>query len=140
MNRVAVIRNQSKPTDQDVYNMVKNAIDYLGGITSVVKKGDTVALKPNVVTGELSGPGVTTDTRVVEALIRLCNEADAGKVMIVEGAGYFTETSKALKLSGYVDLAEKNGVEIVDVDKNPVMKVPVMDALLVETVEIQRLS
>jgi len=30
--------------------MVKNAIDYLGGITSVVKKGDTVALKPNVVT------------------------------------------------------------------------------------------
>jgi uncharacterized protein (DUF362 family) len=136
LSRVAVVRNPTKPTDQEVYKMVKKAVDHLGGIKSIVKEGDTVALKPNVVTGELSGPGVTTDKRIVEALIRLCEEADAGKIMIVEGAGYFTETSKALLLSGYVELAEKYGVEVVDVDKSPVVKVPVLGALLVDPVEV----
>ena len=134
MSRVAVIRNKTKPSDQDVYTMVKKAVDHLGGIKSIVQEGDKVALKPNVVTGELSGPGVTTDKRVVEALIRLCQEAGAGKILFFEGAGYFTETSKALKLSGYIDLAEKYGAEVVDVDKSPVVKVAVPDALLVNPV------
>ncbi|TFH18924.1 DUF362 domain-containing protein [Candidatus Bathyarchaeota archaeon] len=136
MSKVAVVRNKGKPSDQQVYEMVKKSIDHLGGIRSIVKKGDTVALKPNVVTGELSGPGVTTDKRVVEALIRLSEEAGASKVMIVEGAGYFTETSKALLLSGYVALAEKYGAEIVDVDKSPVVELTVPDALLIGEVNV----
>lgn len=136
MSKVAVVRNKGKPSDQQVYEMVKKSIDHLGGIRSIVKKGDTVALKPNVVTGELSGPGVTTDKRVVEALIRLSEEAGASKVMIVEGAGYFTETSKALLLSGYVALAEKYGAEIVDVDKSPVVELTVPDALLIGEVKV----
>ncbi|MFH1179726.1 MAG: DUF362 domain-containing protein [Candidatus Bathyarchaeota archaeon] len=136
MSKVAVVRNKGKPSDQQVYEMVKKSIDHLGGIRSIVKKGDTVALKPNVVTGELSGPGVTTDKRVVEALIRLSEEAGASKIMIVEGAGYFTETSKALLLSGYVALAEKYGAEIVDVDKSPVVELTVPDALLIGEVKV----
>jgi uncharacterized protein (DUF362 family) len=116
--------------------MVKEAIDLLGGIESIVKEGDTVALKPNVVTGKLSGPGVTTDKRVTEALIRLSKEAGAGRVMIVEGSGYFIETSKALELSGYLDLAERYGVEIIDVDNNPVIELDVSDALLFDKIEV----
>jgi len=138
LSRVAVVRNNGKPSDEQVFDMVKKAVEHVGGIKSIIKKGDTVAIKPNVVTGELSGPGVTTDKRVVEALIRLSKEADAGKVLIVEGAGYFTETSKALELSGYVALAEKYGVEIVDVDKSPVVELEVPDALLIDKVEVSK--
>jgi len=136
LSRVAVVRNLEKPSDTRVNEMVKEALDKLGGIKSIVREGDTVALKPNVVTGTLSGPGVTTDKRVVEALIKLCEEAKAGKIMIVEGAGYFTETSKALELSGYTELAKEHGVEIVDVDKSPVVELDVPNALLIEKVEV----
>jgi uncharacterized protein (DUF362 family) len=136
MSKVAVVRNSGKPSDMEVFEMVKKSIDYLGGMGSIVKKGDTVALKPNVVTGELSGPGVTTDKRVVEALIRLCREAGASKVLIVEGAGYFTETNKALELSGYVELAKKYGAVIVDVDKSPVVELKVPDALLIPKIKV----
>jgi len=138
LSRVAVVRNNGKPSDEQVFDVVKKAVEYVGGIKSIIKKGDTVAIKPNVVTGELSGPGVTTDKRVVEALIRLSKEAGAGKVLIVEGAGYFTETSKALELSGYVALAEKYGVEIVDVDKSPVVEIDVPDFLLIDKVEVSK--
>ena len=136
MSRVAVIRNRGSTSNEKVYEMVKEALDHLGGIKSIVKKGDTIALKPNVVTGELSGPGVTTDRRVVEALIRLCNEAESGKIMIIEGAGYFTETWKALELSGYTELAEKYGVDVIDVDTNSVVDVEVPDSLLMEKVKV----
>jgi uncharacterized protein (DUF362 family) len=69
---------------------VKKSIDLVGGLRSVVKKGNVVALKPNVVTGRVSKPGVLTDKRIIEAMITLCQEAGAGEVQIVEGSGYFT--------------------------------------------------
>lgn len=138
MSKVSVVRSKGKPSDKEVYDLVKKSIDLLGGIKEFVKKGDTVALKPNVVTGELAGPGVTTDKRVVAAMIRLSKEAGASRVMVVEGAGYFTQTSKALELSGIKALAEENGAEIVDVDKSPIVKVDVPNPLLIDIVEVSK--
>ncbi|NQT08442.1 DUF362 domain-containing protein [Candidatus Bathyarchaeota archaeon] len=138
MGKVSIIRASERPDDERVYQMVKEAIDLLGGLETIVRPGQTVALKPNVVTGELSGPGVTTDKRVVEALIRLCNEAGAGKVKVVEGAGYFTETSKALELSGIRALAEEHGAEVVDVDRDEHVELAVRDPLITPTIKVSK--
>ena len=138
MSKVSVVRSGKKPTAEEVYGLVKESIDLLGGIEKIVKFGDTVALKPNVATGEGAGPGVTTDKRVVTAMIKLCKEAGASKVMVVEGAGYFTETSKALELSGIKALAEENGAEVVDVDNSPIVKVEVPEPLLIDFVEVSK--
>jgi len=138
MGKVSIIRASERPDDERVYRMVKEAIDLLGGLETIVRPGQTVALKPNVVTGELSGPGVTTDKRVVEALIRLCNEAGAGKVKVVEGAGYFTETSKALELSGIRALAEEHGAEVVDVDRDEHVELAVRDPLITPTIKVSK--
>jgi uncharacterized protein (DUF362 family) len=138
MDKVSIIRAHERLDDERVYQMVKEAIDLLGGLETIVRPGQTVALKPNVVTGTLSGPGVTTDKRVVEALIRLCNEAGAGKVKVVEGAGYFTETSKALELSGIKALAEEHGAEVVDVDRDEHVELAVRDPLITPTIMVSR--
>ena len=112
--------------------MVKKCIDLVGGIESVVKPGQTVALKPNVVTGRVTAPGVTTDKRVVKAMIRLCQEAGAGKVLVVEGAGYFTETAEALELSGIKEMAEAMGAEVVDVDRSELVELEVPRPLITD--------
>lgn len=138
MSKVSVVRSKNKPTDEEVYGLVKESIDLIGGIQKYVKLGDTVALKPNVVTGEGAGPGVTTDKRVVAAMIRLSKEAGASRVMVVEGAGYFTQTSRALELSGIKALAEENGAEIVDVDNSPIVNVDVPDPLIIDVVEVSK--
>ncbi len=138
MSKVSIVRSRGKPTDEEVYGLVKESIDLIGGIKKYVKPGDTVALKPNVVTGEGAGPGVTTDKRVVAAMIRLSKEAGALRVMVVEGAGYFTKTSRALELSGIKALAEENGAETVDVDNSPIVKVDVPDPLLIDVVEVSK--
>ncbi|MBT7913854.1 DUF362 domain-containing protein, partial [Candidatus Bathyarchaeota archaeon] len=131
MSKVSVVRRKRKPSDIEVFDLVKESIDLLGGIKTFVKKGDIVALKPNIVTGKLSGPGVTTDKRVVGAVIKLCQEAGASRVLVVEGADYASKTSEAFELSGVKAVAEELGAEMVDVDTTPLTKVKVPDPLLI---------
>jgi uncharacterized protein (DUF362 family) len=138
MTKVSIVRAEAKPRDDQVYGMVKKAVDLVGGIRSIVKPGQTVALKPNVVTGRVTGPGVVTDKRVVEAMIRLCKEAEAGKVLVVEGAGYFTETGKALELSGVKAMAEAAGAEVVDVDRDRLVELKVPNPLIVEKIKVSK--
>lgn len=121
-----------------IYKMVKKAINQLGGIKSIVKPGQTVALKPNVVTGELSGAGVTTDKHIIDAIIKLCKKAEAGDISIVEGSGYFTETKKALELSGINELALENAVKVIDVDNDNLIELKVPNPLIIETIKVSK--
>ena len=138
MSRVSIVKSPGKPSEEQVYAMVKESIDLVGGIGSVVEPGQTVALKPNVVTGRVTAPGVTTDKRVVKAMIRLCQESEAGRVLVVEGAGYFTETAKALELSGIKDMAEEMGAEVVDVDVSELATLKVPRPLITDEVRVSR--
>lgn len=138
MSKVSVVRNRNSPTDEEVYDLVKESIDLIGGIEVFVKEGDVVALKPNIVTGKLAGPGVTTDKRVVGAVIKLSKEAGASKVMVVEGADYSSKTSEAFELSGIKAVAEENGAEVVDVDTSPLIKVKVPAPLLIDELDVSK--
>jgi len=117
MPKVSIVKGPKSPNTATIFKMVKRAIDLVGGVNEIVGNGRIVALKPNIVTGKLSGRGVTTDPRVVEALIKLSFEAGAEEVLVVEGAGYFSPTDEAFKLSGIQEVAERNGAEVVNVDR-----------------------
>ena len=138
MPKVSIVKGPKEPDAEAVLGMVRRAIDLVGGIDSVVAKGDTVALKPNVVTGKLSGRGVTTDPRIIEALLKLAFEGGAGEVLIVEGSGYGTPTSEALELSGMIEVAERNGASVIDVDEDEVMEVEVPDPLILDEIPVSR--
>ena len=139
MPRVSIVKGPKAPDSQAILGMVKRAVDLVGGMGGIVSRGDTVALKPNVVTGRLSGHGVTTDPRVIESLIKLSFEAGAEEVLVVEGSGYGTPTSDALKLSGMIDVAERNGAKVVDVDMDDAVEVSVPDPLILEKIPVSRM-
>jgi len=138
MPKVSIVKGPGTPNQEEILGMVRRAVDLVGGMGSIVKKGDTVALKPNVLTGSLSGRGVTTDPRVVEALIGLSFEAGAGEVLVVEGSGYGVPTAEALELSGMREVAERNGAVVVDVDMGDVVEVEVPDPLILERIPVSR--
>ena len=91
-------------TYEDILAMVRQAIDYVGGIASVVKDGDTVILKPNLVTpidytlkGWNGKPlatevnGNCTDWRVARAVAVIVREVNpSGKIIIMEGSAFPT--------------------------------------------------
>jgi uncharacterized protein (DUF362 family) len=81
-----------------VAQMVRRACDLAGGLSSIIKSGDTVLIKPNLVQQDSSGSGGVTDVRVVKALVYLVDEIDHGKIKIIVGDGSpraFTTFEKA---------------------------------------------
>jgi uncharacterized protein (DUF362 family) len=68
--------------------MVRKAIELQGGLGGIIKKGDKVMLKVNLVGADSpSGQGENTDVRVVKAVVKIVNEATEGDVEIVIAEG-----------------------------------------------------
>jgi uncharacterized protein (DUF362 family) len=81
-----------------ISQMVRRAVDLAGGLYGIVKSGDTVLIKPNLVQQDSSGSGGVTDVRVVKALVCLVDEIDHGRISIIVGDGSprpFTTFEKA---------------------------------------------
>src|SRR4030042_6966964 len=138
MGRVSIVRSAKAPKDAEIKGLVKKSIDLVGCLGSVVKKGDVVALKPNVVTGRVSKPGVLTDKRIIEAMITLCQEAGASEVQVVEGSGYFTPTDEALEKSGVKAAAEALGASVVNVDKDELIEIPVPGHIIIDKIQVSK--
>ncbi|MCX7711608.1 MAG: DUF362 domain-containing protein [Clostridia bacterium] len=82
--------------DDDIRQMVRDAVNLAGGFSGIVKDGQTVVLKPNLVqkhsdfTGKLLDKqlnGITTDWRVTKAVVEMVRELNPnGKVFVMEGS------------------------------------------------------
>jgi uncharacterized protein (DUF362 family) len=76
------------PSSETVEQMVRKAINLSGGFFSKIKSGMTVLIKPNLVEiNQPSGSGTDTDVRVVEAVAKMVDEIDHGKIKIIVGDG-----------------------------------------------------
>ncbi len=64
--------------------LLKKALSPLGGIERFVKKGNFVVVKPNVAWARTPGEAANTNPRIVEALIKICYLAGAGRVVVRE--------------------------------------------------------
>jgi uncharacterized protein (DUF362 family) len=100
-------------TFEDIRSMVRQAVDQAGGFQGLIKDGQVVVLKPNLVyhkdytlpgwQGRLlpvDANGVTTDWRVTKAVVELVREYNPhGKVYVMEGSAVTTtrEVMAALK-------------------------------------------
>ncbi|MGE5557338.1 MAG: DUF362 domain-containing protein [Bacillota bacterium] len=87
-------------TEADILEMVSNAVELAGGFDGLIKDGQTVVLKPNLVgmTDYIDGSpleiecnGVTTDWRVTKAVAALVRRYNPhGKVYVMEGSAFKT--------------------------------------------------
>ncbi len=105
---VAIVQSTKSDVKQidydEIKQMVTTAVSNVGGIGSVVKNGDTVVIKPNLIqsSGGLSVEvnGVTTDWRVTKSVVELVRSVNpSGKVYVMEGA--ITDTSSLFNYYKY---------------------------------------
>lgn len=97
------VAQASNLTYNDILAMTREVIELAGGLNDIIKRGDVVVLKPNVVTSLLnwgSAPGLlpefvngcSTDRRVVQAVAEIVREiigpynpaTGRGKIMVIE--------------------------------------------------------
>lgn len=137
--RVAIAHTNEKHRGQQrVLNLVREALDHLGGISQWVKPGHTVLLKPNQTVFYSAEEGCTTDPFVVGALIRLAKQAGAGRVLVAESSGGFFSSIDCMKITGMAAVAEKEGAELVDLgsDDVPNRIVPVPNGEVIQEVPL----
>ena len=121
--RVAVEKIPPTQTYDEIKTGLVNLIERLGGLRRFVKPGQTVAIKPNVVSdhgfkdGKVVG-GIVTDIRVVKALTEIVLTL-ASHVYITEGASINrSATAKMFEHYGYDEIVALDPERITLVDLN----------------------
>ena len=141
MSVVSIVKGNGR----DVYDVVGEAIRLAGGFKSFIKRDSRVLIKPNLASPSPSGSGAVTDCRVTEAVTKLVMELNPKSVVIGEGSGYGydvtrpldsrrgMQTMDAFRVSGTLDVAERLGVEVVDLNRDTPVEVTVPTPLVAES-------
>ena len=80
-DKKAVVAIAKEPTVQE---SVTKVFDLLGGVTNMIKRGETVILKPNA--GHAEGPdtAVCTSPETLRAVIREVKKAQPSRIIVAE--------------------------------------------------------
>lgn len=99
---------------------VRDAFDAVNG-AAIVEAGQPILLKPNLVNA--SPFPVTTSPDFVEAVIKVIRDHTDASITVAEGCGSATmETDAVFAELGYVGMARRSGVSLLDLNHAPLVK------------------
>lgn len=92
---------------------LESLIEPLGGLVKLIKPGDRVLIKPNLVA---PFPHAVTDLKLLTSLVEQIRDC-GGKPLIGESSGFEFDTETTFKILGINDLARYLNVRMVNFDK-----------------------
>lgn len=116
--QVAIAKCQKIHDYLSVRKAVKESLDLIGGLDSLVSPGDRVLVKPNLIAPYHYTTGATTSPHVIRALCELAKEAGAGKVAIADGSAVGSKTEEVFTVTGLKEISAKIGVDLVNLKKS----------------------
>lgn len=96
---------------KDPAKLTRAAVDALGGMEKLVKKGDFVVVKPNIAWNQSPEVAATTNPLVVAEVVKMCKEAGAGRVLVIDHI-IDKPAEMVLGLSGIAEACQKAGAEV----------------------------
>jgi len=108
--------------------IVRSAMDAMGGIKRFIAKGDVVVLKPNIGWDRTPAYAATTNPEVVGTLAKLCYESGAKKVKVFDNT--VSDARRCYKQSGIADAAAAAGAEMIFMDNRKYREVKLNGAVL----------
>lgn len=121
--KVAVVKSREKPSEKQIDTTVRKAVELAGGFTDVIRRGDTVIIKPNLVVAKPPEAGATTDPRVCKTICDIVRDL-GGNPIIAESSFVGLDTEEAIQTTGYRKL-RKEGYEVIDLKKKGIETVKV---------------
>ncbi|MEW5819320.1 MAG: DUF362 domain-containing protein [Cyanobacteriota bacterium] len=100
--------------------MTKSVINKMGGIKKFVSPGDVVVLKPNIAWNQKAGYGANTTPEIVGTIAKLCKDAGAKKVKILEYP--CVDPKVSFNRSGIMQVARAVGADIHYLDERTLKK------------------
>jgi uncharacterized protein (DUF362 family) len=91
-------------------------------VDSVLSEKKPVLIKPNYINSRHPSTGITTDSRVIEGIVKFLRERKIEEIIIGEGSGW-GDTFQAFKVAGVDAVAERYGVKLIDLNKDEFVEV-----------------
>jgi uncharacterized protein (DUF362 family) len=121
--RVAVVHRKvipGRPGEYDekslkvVYGMLKKGVDAVGGMKSVIQKGDKDVVRAKACWAVKPDSGIACDPRVVEALMRLIrDETKPREVVVADRSSIGADTAESFRVTGVGGAALRGGADRV---------------------------
>jgi uncharacterized protein (DUF362 family) len=92
-------------------------------VASRIPHGARIGIKPNLVVAKPASSGATTDPGIVAGILGYLHDNGFEDICILESAWVGDSTARAFEVCGYVDLASKFGVELVNLELDSSMSV-----------------
>ena len=135
---VSISRCESIHDPACVFEAVKESTSLIGGLETLINRGDFVLIKPNVLCAKDYKTGATTNPHVVKSLCRLAREAGAGKIVIAESSTIGCDTLQALEACGYAKVAQEEGVELIDLKRAPSIYMGIPNGKVIRRLEVPK--
>ena len=127
-------KQRQNPGANEIAAAVRKALDLIGGIKDIVKRGNLVLINPNWAAPPVEREkAVITDPDVAKAVADIVREQGA-RAVIAESSAVGVDTAKVIEASGYKTLRDQ-GYEVVDLKKTKIVKVPFKDGLVLKELE-----
>jgi len=132
MSKVAIVKGMPPiETATAALEMISSDLD------SALSAGKPILIKPNYINAKHPSTGMTTDSRVVEGIVKFLRQRDIKEIMIGEGSG-FADTFQAFKVAGITAVAERWGVKLVDLNKDEFVEVNPPNPLSLNNVRVAK--
>lgn len=132
MSKVAVVKGTIPiETATAALEMIRSDLDI------VLSAGRPILIKPNYINAKHPSAGMTTDSRVVEGIVKFLRQRDVEEIVIGEGSG-FADTFQAFKVAGVDVVAERWGVKLVDLNKDEFVEVDPSYPLSLNSVRVAK--
>ncbi len=114
------------------------ALEMLGSdIDNVLSGRKPILIKPNYINSEHPSTGITTDSRVVEGIVKFLRERKIEEIIIGEGSG-FADTLQAFIVAGVDAVAERWSVKLVDLNKDEFKEVHLRNPLSLRKIRVAK--
>ena len=124
-----------------IKTVLKKGFDALGGIEKVVKPGQSVLIKINLVEGHEAISGGITDVHLCEALVELLKEnCQPGTITVGEQTSTGSVTKDTFVSGGWVDMCRRQQVELLDFDDGEYVDVPLKDAMYADVITMPKIA
>jgi uncharacterized protein (DUF362 family) len=96
---------------EDPRQLVRKALEELGGIRRFISRTDSVVVKPNIAWDRTPEQAANTNPDVVAEVVRQCQEAGAKKVIVTDVS--CNDPRRCFERSGIAAAAEREGAEVL---------------------------
>jgi len=130
MTKVAIVKGTTPP------DMTVKALQTVKA-DEVLSKEKPILIKPNYINASHPSTGITTDSRVIEGVVKFLRQHNLKEIIIGEGSG-FADTLKAFRVAGVDTVAERWKTKMVDLNKDEFIEVVPKNPLALKKVQIAK--